>query len=121
MGKAQLKYEGVETYAKAYAIPNAGMDDIANVRIKCDAGGTGKCTVFLDCNGQDGMAYFGELGSPIASGATTVLQAAAIGEAIEADSWAGRLSCDVLSDKAVSVQVLVRSDDSLINNTYVDY
>ena len=36
------------------------------------------------------------------------------------DSWTGRLACDVLSDRDVSVQVLVRSDNSLVNNTYVD-
>ena len=31
-----------------------------------------------------------------------------------------RLACDVLSDRNVSVQVLVRSDNSLVNNSYVD-
>ena len=35
------------------------------------------------------------------------------------DSWNGRLSCDILSSSSVSVQVLVRSNDSLINNTYI--
>ena len=117
--KAPLNYHGVMTEAKAYAIPNAGMNDIGNVRIKCDATGSAKCTVFLDCNGQDGMAYFGELGSTIAAGATTVLQAEAIADVLDVDSWSGRLSCDVLSDKAASAQVLVRSGDSLINNTYI--
>ena len=117
---AMLDYAGVTNQARAYAIPNAGMDDIGNVRIKCDASSSAKCTVFLQCNGQDGMDYFGELSSTIAGGATTVLQAEGIGEAINADTWAGRLSCDVLSDADVSVQVLVRSDGSLINNTYVD-
>ena len=118
---ANTYYAGVDTEARAYAIPNAGTtNDIANVRFTCESAGSAACTVFLDCNGQDGEAYFGELGSTIAAGATTVLQAEAIGEVLDIDAWAGRLSCDVLSGNDVSVQVLVRSGGSLINNTYVD-
>ena len=71
------------------------------------------CTVFLDCNGQDGMEYFGELGS-ISAGARTVLQAEDIAEVLGIDAWAGNLSCNVLSYyHKVSVQMLVRSDQSL--------
>lgn len=116
---APLNYEGVSTQAKAYAIPNPGMNDIGNVRIKCDAGGEATCTVFLDCNEQDGTAHFGELGSTVAAGATTVLQAEAVADVLGVDSWNGRLSCEVLSNNDASAQVLVRSGDSLINNTYV--
>ena len=118
---AKLVYNGVSERARAYAIPNAGSNDIANIRIKCEAGGTQMCTVFLECNEQNGMSHFGELGSTIAAGATLVLRAEDIADVLpDTDSWVGRLSCDVLSSKDVSVQVLVRSGDSLINNTYVD-
>ena len=119
-GSASLEYQGVELQARAYAIPNAGMNDIGNVRIRCGAGGDTTCAVFLDCDGQDGTGYFGELSSTVAAGATMVLQAEGIGEALGVDAWNGRLSCDVMSNRNVSVQVLVRSDGSLINNTYVD-
>ena len=78
--------------------------------------------MFLDCNEQNGMARFGELGDAIAAGATAHLNETAIGEVLGIDTWAGRLSCDILSavSTPISVQVLVRSGDSPINNTYVD-
>ena len=116
-----LIYDGVSEEARAYAIPNpARMDDIGNVRIRCEAGTA--CTVFLSCDGQDGTDYFGEVGK-IDSGATMVLQAQAIADMIGADDgWMGRLSCDVLSSGDATVQVLVRSGASnvLVNNTFVD-
>ena len=119
-GSADLKYSGVEQMARAYAIPNPDHPDMGNVRIKCEETGDSTCTVFLDCNEQDGMPRFGELGETIAAGATEHLNEAAIGEVLGIDTWEGRLSCDVLSASDVSVQVLVRSGDSLVNNTFVD-
>ena len=109
---------------RTYAIPNAASNDIPKVRITCEADGGrvsagvhvpgDRCTVFLDCNGEDGMEYFGELGSTISAGETRVLRAADIGEALGIDSWAGGLSCNVLSYyHKVSVQVLVRQDQAL--------
>ena len=49
-----------------------------------------------------------------------VLRAEGIGEVLGVDAWDARLPCDVLSASEVSVQALVRSGDSLINNTYID-
>ena len=118
--EAERVYDAVDTKARAHAIANADSADIANFRIKCEAGGGAVCTVFLDCNGQDGTPCFGELGTTIPTDATTVLQAAAIGEVLNTDAWSGLLSYDVLSDNDLSVQVLVRSDNALINSTYVD-
>ena len=115
-----LVYSGVSMQARAYAIPNLMHSDDGNVRIKCEASGDAKCTVFLDCNEQDGMARFGELGDTIAAGATEHLTEEQIADVLGIDDWSGRLSCDVLSANDVSVQVLVRSGESLVNNTYVD-
>ena len=109
---------------RTYAIPNAASNDIPNVRITCEADGGrvisgiqipgDMCMVFLDCNGEDGMEYLGELGSTVGAGETRVLRAADIGEALGIDSWAGCLSCNVLSYyHKVSVQVLVRQDQAL--------
>ena len=120
MGGAKLVYNGVGMQARAYAIPNPEHPDMGNVRIKCEASGDSTCTVFLDCNEQDGMARFGELSEPIAAGATAHLNEGAIGDVLGIDTWSGRLSCDVLSASSVSVQVLVRSGDALVNNTFVD-
>ena len=119
-GGGNLVYAGVQMQARAYAIPNQVHSDEGNVRLTCGASGDATCTVFLDCNEQDGMARFGELGDTIAAGATEHLIAAEIAEVLGVDDWMGRLSCDVLSANDVSVQVLVRSEGSLINNTYVD-
>ena len=119
-GGGKLVYNGVGKQARAYAIPNLTHSDQGNVRIKCEAGGDATCTVFLDCNEQDGMSRFGELGSTIAAGATEHLTESEIAGILGIDDWAGRLSCDVLSANDVSVQVLVRSGESLVNNTYVD-
>ena len=116
-----LIYDGVSEEARAYAIPNpARIDDVGNVRIRCEAGKA--CTVFLSCDGQDGTDYFGEVGE-IEGGATMVLQSQGIADMLGADDgWMGRLSCDVLSSGDATVQVLVRSGASnvLVNNTYVD-
>ena len=119
-GGGNLVYDGVTMQARAYAIPNQMHSDEGNVRLTCGASGDSTCTVFLDCNEQDGVARFGELGDPIAAGATAHMTEAAIAEVLDVDDWMGRLSCDVLSSEDVSVQVLVRSEGSLINNTYVD-
>ena len=120
-GGADLKYSGVEQMARAYAIPNLASSDEGNVRIKCEETGDSKCTVFLDCNEQDGTPRFGELDEVIDAGATRHMTSEAIAGLFEGlDDWTGRLSCDILSASDVSVQVLVRSEGSLINNTYVD-
>lgn len=133
-GKVDLEYAGIDMYARAYAIPapdvmETGTTDIGNVRIKCHAEGDSTCTVFLDCDEQDGTRHFEELSQSIAAGATKVETSASIAAILEAGDtgltggrWDGRLSCDVFSDEEVSVQVLVRNRDGhpLINNTYID-
>ena len=120
MAMASLEYAGVDMKARAYAIPNPGNMDTGNVRIKCEVGGMLTCTTFIECDPQEGGdPLFGEVGE-IAAGATMHLQAGDIATLLGEDSWTGRLSCDVLSDRNVSVQVLVRSNESLVNNTYID-
>ena len=119
MAMASLEYSGVDMKARAYAIPNMDNMDTGNVRIKCEEGGMLTCTTFLECDTQaGGDPLFGEVGE-IDAGATMHLQSDDIMDLLGED-WTGRLSCDVLADRNVSVQVLVRSDNSLINNTYVD-
>lgn len=118
---AMLVYDGVGMQARAYAIPPATHADEGNVRLKCEATGDDMCTVFLECNEQDGMSHFGELTDTIAAGATEHMTGGDIADVLGIDDWTGRLSCDVLSSDQVSVQVLVRSGGSLINNTYVDH
>ena len=126
---AGLTYFGVRPMTRAFAILNAGLDEVARVRITCEAAGDrasagvhvpgDRCTVFLDCNGQDGMEYFGELGATISAGATTVLHAEDIAEVLGIDSWAGGLSRNVLSYfHKVSVQVLVRHQNQTLHRCF---
>ena len=126
---SQLAYFQVLADYIPIPIPNAASNDITEVRITCEAAGGrvisgiqipgDMCTVFLDCNGEDGMEYLGELGSTIGAGETRVLRAEDIGQVLGIDSWAGVLSCDVLSYyHKVSVQVLVRKDRTLLQRLF---
>ena len=65
------------------------------------------------------MTHFGDAGE-IARGATLHLMSQGVADVLGVDTWEGRLACDVLSSDAASAQVLVRSGDALVNNTYVD-
>jgi hypothetical protein len=120
-GEALLRYAGIFLEASAYAIPGPDNEamDIANIRIKCEAGTFNDCDVYLDCDAQDGTSYFGQAVSGLEGGATEHLTAAEVADILGVDTWAGRLSCDVLSSNGASAQVLVRTGGALINNTYV--
>ena len=102
---------------RAAAIPVGSRPDPSGAIV---AGGNAVRTVFLECNGDDGKDYFGELNAPIPAGAMSVLDSAAVAAVLGADTWSGLLSCDVLSDRDISAQVLTRSDGALINSTYID-
>ena len=116
---ANLGYAGVELEARAYAIPKPGIGDVGNVRVRCETSDMEGCHAYLECDDQDGMTHFGDAGE-IARGATLHLSSQGVADVLGVDTWEGRLACDVLSSDDASAQVLVRSGDSLINNTYVD-
>jgi hypothetical protein len=117
-----LRLQGItDDGVKAYAIAPVGHTDEANVRVTCESGAMPGCRVFFECRDQDGVSTFGEAGAAVEPNATGRWNQAAIQEALGLDeSWAGRLSCNVLSDKGVSVQVLTRSVGVLVNNTTVN-
>ena len=112
-------YSGVESTQKAYAIPPIGSADVGNVRVKCEV--ATECTVYLECDDQAGDSWFASAGE-VPGRATMSMQSAAIAEmlGIGEDGWEGRLSCTVYSSRTISVQVLTRSGDILVNNTYID-
>ena len=117
--EASLGYAGVDLEARAYAIPNPGSMDMGNIRIRCETSNMDGCHAYLECDDQVGNTLFGDAGE-IASGATMHLMSLGVANVLGVDTWEGRLACDVLSSEAASVQVLVRSGGSLVNNTYVD-
>ena len=107
--------------AMAYAIAPLDNADTSNVRITCESGKA--CNAFLSCHDQAGNDYFGDAGIEIAANATAALDQTGVNAALgiaDGESWSGRLACDVLSTAPVSVQVLTRSADVLVNNTYVE-
>ena len=116
--ESTLTLDGImEDTAKAYAIAPVTATDIANVRVTCEA--PSGCQVFLDCKDTSGMSTFYEDGAELMGGQTIVWKQADIAMALGVE-WTGRLACEVLSTKSVSVQVLTRAAGVLVNNTYVD-
>ena len=121
-GTAMLKLFGIQDgVAKAYAIAPSTHMDQSNIRVTCETSAKAGCNVFLDCHDTAGMNTFGEAGMMVGPNATEHLTQMDIQEALGMDeAWSGRLSCDVLSSAPISVQVLTRSGDVLVNNTSVN-
>ena len=108
------------TTRQAYAIPPVGSTDLGNIRVKCEV--AVGCPLYLECDDSAGDSWFSALEDPVAGRATMRLNSAMLAEqlGISEDGWEGRLSCNVMSTQAISVQVLTRSGDVLVNNTYID-
>ena len=123
----ELRFHGVDDAVKAYAIPfdGNGKGDMANVRIRCEAGdqfsGGKQCRPFLECWDDMGTRMFGE-SAMIATDALDVLNSMEIETVIGATDPASRHSCRVLSTGTTSVQTLVRdgSSGTLVNNSQVN-
>ena len=106
--------------AKAYAIAPMTSTDIANVRITCESSAKAGCNVFQDCTDEDGINTFGEAGAMVGPGMTERWSQMDIADALGLDDgWEGRMSCDVLSSAAITVQILTRAAGVLVNNTAI--
>ena len=110
----------VEDTQHAYAIPELGATDQGNVRIKCEV--ATECTVYLECDDTAGNSRFAQLGDAIDGRSTRTLNAQAIADELNFgdDGWEGSLSCTVYSTREITVQVLVRSAGTLVNQTYIE-
>ena len=119
-GDFTTSYTVVESTRHAYAIPELGATDEGNVRIKCEV--ATECMVYLECDDTAGESRFAQLGDAIDGRSTRTLNAAAIAEELNFgdDGWQGSLSCTVYSTREISVQVLVRSAGTLVNQTYIE-
>ena len=82
----------------------------------CEA--SAKCVIFADCTDQAGMSYFG---GPVEVGAgeTGVVSSDMIAAAIGGGWDSGRGRCDMVSNGDLSVQHMVRSGHTLVNNSVV--
>ena len=110
----------VEDTQHAYAIPELGATDQGNVRIKCEV--ATECMVYLECDDTAGNSRFAQLGDAIDGRSTRTLNAQAIADELNFgdDGWEGSLSCTVYSTREITVQVLVRSAGTLVNQTYIE-
>ena len=106
---------------QAPAVPPINSVDVGNIRVKCEV--STDCTIYLECDDATGESWFVQLPEPIPGRSTLRLTsenlAMHLGVA-EEEGWDGRLSCAVMSTADISIQVLIRSGDVLVNNTYVD-
>ena len=119
-GSTVLTFSGIQDVAYAYAIPNPESGDTANMRIRCQ--GEAACSVFLDCMDQNGVRVGnGNLAEATIPGNALMHYSSktTLPTLLGTGSWNGRISCNVMSNRDISVQVLVRSGDTLVNNTYV--
>ena len=119
---AELKLAGISgDGAKAYAIAPTTSSDMANVRVTCESSVMGGCRVFFECRDQAGTNTFGEGGESVGPNETGRWSQEQIQDALGLDAaWEGRLSCEVLSNRPISVQVLTRAEGVLVNNTSVN-
>lgn len=119
-GPTAISFSGIQDVAYAYAVPNPGNADTGYLRIRCQV--EGQCDVFLDCMDQDGVRIGnGNLAEVTIPGNTTMVYSSktTLPTLLGVSSWEGRLACNVMSDKNISVQILTRSGGSLVNNTFI--
>ena len=126
-GDVEVRYAGTAgPLPRAFAIAPASSGDTSNVRVRCDS--AAPCQIYFACNDTMGGDVFGKVADLIAPRATMVLRDGGGGDAVDLrdvfdeGTWmSGRLSCDVIAPGTdVEVQVLTRSGDTLVNNTYIE-
>ena len=116
MSMGTISYAGVATHAFAHGVVRGSGMDSSYLRVRC-ANATA-CTVFLDCHDQTGMNYFEEAGM-IDAGATAVWSSDDVAEALGGGWSSGRGACDLMSNGDLEAQHMVRSHDTLVNNSAV--
>ena len=113
---AEIGYAGLFTEGYAYGIPRGEGAATSYLRATCLY--AEDCSIFVDCDGQDGTAYFGELGL-VSKGATGVFSSLDLAEALDGGWTAGRGACDVLSTGPIALQHMLSHGSLVINNTAV--
>ena len=119
VGPTAITFNGIQDVAYAYAVPNPDNADTGYLRIRCQ--GERECDVFLDCRDQDGGRIGNDLAETKIPGNSTRIYSSktSLPGLLDVTTWEGRLSCNVMSNRNISVQILTRSGGSLINNTYI--
>ena len=116
MSQGEIKYAGVEVEGYAYGVVKGGGSDTSYVRVTCEH--TMDCLVFGDCAGADGTEYF-SAAPPIPAGETVAWSSDEIAAVLGGGWTEGRGRCDLHSTGQLSVQHMVRSGHTLVNNSTV--
>ena len=119
MSTGEIKYAGIEVEGYAYGVVRSGGMESSFVRVTCEASATGKCTVFGDCQDQAGVDHFSDVPVLISVGETAVWSSDDIAMVLGGGWDSGRGSCDIHSNGELSVQHMVRSGSTQINNSAV--
>ena len=119
-----LSYEGIETQAYAYGISRANDAEITSfLRTTCASvtPPATVCSVFINCAGEDGARYFGELtaNAPLRNGATGVYTSGDIASALGGGWSAGGGRCDLLSNGDLEVQHMIRTSGNALHNNSI--
>ena len=120
----RLSYQGISSVAYAYGISRANDEATTSfLRVTCASAAppaTG-CRIFMDCTGEDGASYFGDLTGTgnVPTGATGVFTSGQIATALGGgwDSGGGR--CDLQSNGSLQVQHMVRTSGNALHNNSV--
>ena len=119
MSTGKIKYAGIEVEGYAYGVVRSGGMESSFVRVTCEASATGMCIVFGDCQDQAGMDYFSDVPVPISVGETAVWSSDDIAMVLGGGWDSGRGSCDIHSNGELSVQHMIRTGSTQINNSAV--
>lgn len=111
-----LKYKDFDNQGYAYGIVKGGGMDQSYVRVTCES--AAPCLIFADCTDQAGMSYFGGP-VPLGPGQTGVVSSDDIAAALGGGWDSGRGRCELVSNRGLSVQHMVRSGHTLVNNSVV--
>ena len=120
----QIQFQGIETQAYAYGISRANDAEITSfIRMTCASAtppATG-CDIFINCAGEDGTRYFGELtdAETVSQGATGVYTSGDIANALGGGWSTGGGRCDLLSNGDLEVQHMIRTSGNALHNNSI--
>ena len=120
----ELNYQNIAVKAYAYGVSRAGDAEITSfLRTTCASvtPPATVCSVFINCAGEDGARYFGELtaNAPLRNGATGVYTSNNIASALGGGWSAGGGRCDLLSNGDLEVQHMIRTSGNALHNNSI--
>ena len=123
----RLKYRGIDPSAYAYGVSRANDEEVTSfLRTTCDgvnSAPSAGCRIFIDCTGEDGTSYFGDLTGTdeiVSRSATRVFTSLQIAEAL-GGGWdsGGSGRCELLSNGSLQVQHMIRTSGNALHNNSV--